>query len=104
MLALNYGFTVMFFDCRRDIHTQSGIDCIYASICGTDLRLPYENALSMQGGWQDSNVRMLFVASTLMWTCNTMYIIDMPLWIGSEYSSRQTGGLMGTALSWKYQQ
>ncbi len=48
------------------------------------VELPSENALSMQGGWQDSNVRMLFVASTLMWTCNTMYIIDMPLWISSD--------------------
>lgn len=53
----------------------------------------------MQGGWQDSNVRMLFVASTLMWTCNTMYIIDMPLWISSELGlpDKLAGFLMGTA-------
>ena len=52
----------------------------------------------MQGGWQDSNVRMLFVASTLMWTCNTMYIIDMPLWISSELGlpDKLAGFLMGT--------
>jgi SET family sugar efflux transporter-like MFS transporter len=40
------------------------------------------------GGWQDKNVRMLFIASTLMWTCNTMYIIDMPLWISSDLGFR----------------
>ena len=63
------------------------------------VELPSENALSMQGGWQDSNVRMLFVASTLMWTCNTMYIIDMPLWISSELGlpDKLAGFLMGTA-------
>ncbi|SPX12165.1 broad specificity sugar efflux system [Escherichia coli] len=42
---------------------------------------------------------MLFVASTLMWTCNTMYIIDMPLWISSELGlpDKLAGFLMGTA-------
>ena len=44
-------------------------------------------------GWQDKNVRMLFIASTLMWTCNTMYIIDMPLWISSDLGTAgQAGG------------
>ena len=51
------------------------------------------------GGWQDKNVRMLFIASTLMWTCNTMYIIDMPLWISSDLGLPDSlaGILMGTA-------
>jgi SET family sugar efflux transporter-like MFS transporter len=50
-------------------------------------------------GWQDKNVRMLFIASTLMWTCNTMYIIDMPLWISSDLGlpDKLAGILMGTA-------
>ena len=45
------------------------------------------------------NVRMLFIASTLMWTCNTMYIIDMPLWISSDLGlpDKLAGILMGTA-------
>ncbi|MBN0855895.1 MFS transporter, partial [Pseudomonas aeruginosa] len=47
----------------------------------------------------DKNVRMLFIASTLMWTCNTMYIIDMPLWISSDLGLPDSlaGILMGTA-------
>lgn len=42
---------------------------------------------------------MLFIASTLMWTCNTMYIIDMPLWISSDLGLPDSlaGILMGTA-------
>lgn len=46
----------------------------------------------LEGGWRDKNVRMLFIASTLMWTCNTMYIIDMPLWISSDLGLPDSGG------------
>ena len=28
--------------------------------------------------WRDPSVRALFIASTLMWTCNSMYLINMP--------------------------
>ena len=95
MLALNYGFTVM-FSIAAGIFTLSLV-LMLPSVARVEL--PSENALSMQGGWQDSNVRMLFVASTLMWTCNTMYIIDMPLWISSELGlpDKLAGFLMGTA-------
>lgn len=99
MLALNYGFTVM-FSIAAGIFTLSLVLIAFMlpSVARVE-KLPSENALSMQGGWQDSNVRMLFVASTLMWTCNTMYIIDMPLWISSELGlpDKLAGFLMGTA-------
>ncbi|EKT5559894.1 sugar efflux transporter SetA [Escherichia coli] len=99
MLALNYGFTVM-FSIAAGIFTLSLVLIAFMlpSVARVE-QLPSENALSMQGGWQDSNVRMLFVASTLMWTCNTMYIIDMPLWISSELGlpDKLAGFLMGTA-------
>ena len=98
MLALNYGFTVM-FSIAAGIFTLSLVLIAFMLPSVARVELPSENALSMQGGWQDSNVRMLFVASTLMWTCNTMYIIDMPLWISSELRlpDNRTGFLMGTA-------
>ena len=55
-----------------------------------------DKPITQVSGWQDKNVRMLFIASTLMWTCNTMYIIDMPLWISSDLvcriSSRDLNG------------
>ncbi|HDB9072105.1 TPA: sugar efflux transporter SetA [Escherichia coli] len=98
MLALNYGFTVM-FSIAAGIFTLSLVLIAFMLPSVARVDLPSENALSMQGGWQDSNVRMLFVASTLMWTCNTMYIIDMPLWISSELGlpDKLAGFLMGTA-------
>ncbi|HBB8958794.1 TPA: sugar efflux transporter SetA [Escherichia coli] len=98
MLALNYGFTVM-FSIAAGIFTLSLVLIAFMLPSVARVELPSENALSMQGGWQDSNVRMLFVALTLMWTCNTMYIIDMPLWISSELGlpDKLAGFLMGTA-------
>ena len=98
MLALNYGFTVM-FSIAAGIFTLSLVLIAFMLPSVARVEQPSENALSMQGGWQDSNVRMLFVASTLMWTCNTMYIIDMPLWISSELGlpDKLAGFLMGTA-------
>ncbi|EKB2514917.1 sugar efflux transporter SetA [Escherichia coli] len=98
MLAVNYGFTVM-FSIAAGIFTLSLVLIAFMLPSVARVELPSENALSMQGGWQDSNVRMLFVASTLMWTCNTMYIIDMPLWISSELGlpDKLAGFLMGTA-------
>lgn len=98
MLALNYGFTVM-FSIAAGIFTLSLVLIAFMLPSVARVELPSENALSMQGGWQDSNVRMLFVASTLMWTCNTMYIIDMPLLISSELGlpDKLAGFLMGTA-------
>lgn len=98
MLALNYGFTVM-FSIAAGIFTLSLVLITFMLLSVARVELPSENALSMQGDWQDSNVRMLFVASTLMWTCNTMYIIDMPLWISSDLGlpDKLAGFLMGTA-------
>ncbi len=103
MLALNYGFTVMFSIAAGYSHSV-WYWIMLPSVARVEL--PSENALSMQGGWQDSNVRMLFVASTLMWTCNTMYIIDTPLWISSELGlpDKLAGFLMGRQLHGKYQQ
>ncbi len=99
MLALNYGFTTMF-------SIAAGIFVI--SLVLIAVKLPsvarveqpaQAEGVVQSGGWQDKNVRMLFTASTLMWTCNTMYIIDMPLWISSDLGLPDSlaGILMGTA-------
>lgn len=103
MLALNYGFTVML-----SIAAVIFAAVIFAvSLVLIALMLPsvarveqpVDAPLAQINGWQDRNVRMLFIASTLMWTCNTMYIIDMPLWISVELglSDKLAGVLMGTA-------
>ncbi|MEW7865109.1 MFS transporter [Aeromonas diversa] len=52
-----------------------------------------------ESSWRDKNVRALFIACTLMWTCNSMYLINMPLYITRELGleERLAGLLMGTA-------
>lgn len=98
MLALNYGFTMM-FSIAAGIFAVSLV--LIALILPSVARVeqPVDVPLEQTGGWQDKNVRMLFIASTLMWTCNTMYIIDMPLWISLELGlpDKLAGLLMGTA-------
>ena len=98
MLALNYGFTAMF-------SIAAAIFAISLALIALTLpsvarvEQPADTVQLPISGWKDSNVRMLFIASTLMWTCNTMYIIDMPLWISSSLGlpDNLAGILMGTA-------
>ncbi|EAN8731287.1 MFS transporter [Salmonella enterica] len=98
MLALNYGFTAM-YSIAAVIFAVSLV--LIALMLPSVVRVeqPVDAPLAQVNGWQDKNVRMLFIASTLMWTCNTMYIIDMPLWIIAELglSDKLAGVLMGTA-------
>lgn len=58
-----------------------------------------EQVLTQLSPWKDSQVRVLFIASVVMWACNTMYIIDMPLYISSTLGlpEKLAGLLMGTA-------
>ncbi len=98
MLALNYGFTTMFT-------VAAGIFIISLALIALMLpsvariEQPTDVAITQVSGGQNKNVRMLFIASTLMWTCNTMYIIDMPLWISQDLGlpDKLAGILMGTA-------
>ncbi|HAV1237934.1 TPA: MFS transporter [Salmonella enterica] len=98
MLALNYGFTVM-FSIAAVIFAVSLVLIALMLPSVARAEQPVDAPLAQVNGWQDRNVRMLFIASTLMWTCNTMYIIDMPLWISAELglSDKLAGVLMGTA-------
>ncbi len=98
MLALNYGFTTMFI-------TAAGIFAVSLVLIALWLpSVPRVEPLSgaaialPTGGWQDKNVRLLFIASTLMWTSNTMYFIDMPIWISQDLGlpDKLAGLLMGT--------
>ncbi|MFW0764328.1 sugar efflux transporter [Trabulsiella odontotermitis] len=98
MLALNYGFTIM-FSIAAGIFALCLVMIAVALPSVARVEQPTDVAVTQISGWNDKNVRMLFIASTLMWTCNTMYIIDMPLWISSELGlpDRLAGVLMGTA-------
>ncbi|WP_333495997.1 sugar efflux transporter [Kluyvera sp. CHPC 1.251] len=98
MLALNYGFTAMFsIAAVIFVISLTLIALTLPSVARVEQ--PADAVQNQISGWKDSNVRMLFIASTLMWTCNTMYIIDMPLWISSDLGLPDSlaGILMGTA-------
>ena len=98
MLALNYGFTTMFL-IAAGIFILSLAIVVFALPSVERTEQPADVALTQVSGWKDNNVRLLFIASMLMWTCNTMYIIDMPLWISQDLGLPDTlaGALMGTA-------
>lgn len=51
------------------------------------------------GIWQNKRLLLLFLSSFLLWTCNSMYLITMPLYIGSvlHWSQNMAGWLMGLA-------
>ncbi|PSS48831.1 MFS transporter [Enterobacter sp. FS01] len=98
MLALNYGFTAMFSIAAAIFAISLGL---IAFALPSVARVDSAGAIPVTqvSGWKNKNVRRLFIASTLMWTCNTMYIIDMPLWISSDLGlpDKLAGILMGTA-------
>ncbi|MEL4015844.1 sugar efflux transporter [Dryocola clanedunensis] len=98
MLALNYGFTTMFL-IAAGIFVVSLAIIFFALPSVARIEQPADVALTEVSGWKDKNVRLLFIASMLMWTCNTMYIIDMPLWVSSDLGLPESlaGLLMGTA-------
>ncbi len=98
MLALNYGFTAM-YSIAAGIFVISLVLVALWLPSVKRIEQPADIAVTEVSGWSNKNVRMLFIASTMMWTCNTMYIIDMPLWISSELALPDSlaGVLMGTA-------
>lgn len=97
-IALNYGFTAMFL-----VAAVLFLICV-ALIWFTLPSVPRAETsaavpLTDISGWKDRDMRMLFVASVFMWTCNTMYVIDMPLYISSVLGlpDKLAGLLMGIA-------
>lgn len=97
-LALNYGFVTLFsvaaviflFSLLLIWRTLPSVPRVVASP---------EQVLTQLSPWKDRQVRLLFIASVIMWTCNVMYIIDMPLYISSTLGlpEKLAGLLMGTA-------
>ncbi|MDM5131774.1 MFS transporter [Aeromonas piscicola] len=95
-LAIGYGFEVMYL-----------ASALAYLICAfvvwrwlPSLPLPTPNSeVERVSSWRDPSVRALFIASTLMWTCNSMYLINMPLYITRELGLEEklAGVLMGTA-------
>ncbi len=97
-LALNWGFMTLYLVAAA---------LFLMALCFIRLSLPSvpkifpeaDIARSTVSGWKIPGVRRLFMASVLMWTCNIMYIIDMPLYISSTLGMQEkvAGIFMGTA-------
>ncbi|MEE4482485.1 MFS transporter [Serratia ficaria] len=104
-LALSYGFTAMFLIAAATF----ALCTLLVWFTLPSVPRAQEAGDSLQGGasapiapasaWRNRDVRLLFIASMLMWTCNTMYIIDMPLYITADLGLPESlaGLLMGTA-------
>lgn len=98
MLALKYGFTTMFLSAAA-IFIVSLLLIIFTLPSVARHEPLVDVVVTEVSGFKNIHVRMLFIASMLMWTCNTMYIIDMPLWISQDLglSDAWAGWLMGSA-------
>jgi len=106
-LALNYGFTVMFVIAAATFAICALL--VWFTLPSVPRVTPVEPADTLIAApsapiapvsvWRNPDVRRLFIASVLMWTCNTMYIIDMPLYITADLGLPENlaGLLMGTA-------
>ncbi|QDL33898.1 sugar efflux transporter [Serratia liquefaciens] len=106
-LALNYGFTVMFVIAAATFAICALL--VWFTLPSVPRVSPVEPAdtliaapsapIAPVSAWRNPDVRRLFIASVLMWTCNTMYIIDMPLYITADLGLPENlaGLLMGTA-------
>jgi len=97
-LALNYGFITL-FSVAAVIFLLSTV-LIWRTLPSVPrVAASPEQVLTQLSPWKDSQVRLLFIASVIMWTCNVMYIIDMPLYISSTLGlpEKLAGLLMGTA-------
>ncbi len=94
-ITLHYGFAVLFL---------SGLAIYLLCALVAYLGLPELASAASTRGSQTSQangraVRWLFVASTLFWTCNNMYLIAMPLYVTTQLAQPEglAGWMMGTA-------
>ena len=98
MLALNYGFTLMYL-CSAGVFVFSAAMVWFFLPSVARLEQPVDKVVVHASAWKNRDVRLLFFASLLMWTCNIMYIIDMPLYITTNMGLPEglAGLLMGAA-------
>ncbi|AUY13394.1 MFS transporter [Serratia marcescens] len=103
-LALNYGFTVMFLIAAATfavcvLLVGFMLPSVPRAVDDEGLREGASAPIAPASAWRNRDVRWLFIASMLMWTCNTLYIIDMPLYITADLGLPEglAGVLMGTA-------
>lgn len=94
-VCIHFGFTALFL-CGLGIY---GLSALVVQFLLPDVaRLPAAATQTSHGVYTPA-IRWLFAASMLFWTCNSMYLINMPLYITHELGLPQelAGWMMGTA-------
>lgn len=96
-LALNYGFTVMFLIAAATfavcvLLVGFMLPSVPRAVDDEGLREGASAPIAPASAWRNRDVRWLFIASILMWTCNTLYIIDMPLYITADLGLPEGAG------------
>lgn len=98
ILANNFGFTFMYLTAAGVFVV--GILMVYFLLPSVH-RIPTasEQITTNSHFFRDKNVVLLFISMVLMWTCNTMYLIDMPIFTDRELGLGKNiaGYLMGIA-------
>ncbi len=96
LLALNYGFMWMFLSAALAFVVSAAIIALFLPSVPMRSQPGLTPSFELAAA-RTTDIRMLFVASLLMWTCNSIYIIDMPLYITKEMGLPQdlAGILMG---------
>ena len=94
-LALGFGFKAMYLRARRPLYCAA---CWCGNSCPRCRNRGDERALAAPRQHRRDSL-LLFVACTLMWTANSMYLINMPLYVVHELRlpERLAGILMGAA-------
>lgn len=97
-LVLRYDFSVMYLFAAAMFIVSIGLIWFFLPSVPRNGQ-PEATAPARPGKWKNGNVRILFIASMLMSASNSMYLIDMPIYIRNipGLSDKLAGVLMGMA-------
>lgn len=98
LLSSKFGFTFMYLT-ETGVFLLGGIMVYFFLPTVPRIATPSEQTKPKGSSLKDKNVVMLFISMVLMWTCNMMYLIDMPIYTDKELglSKDLAGYLMGIA-------
>ncbi|AKJ42350.1 sugar efflux transporter [Pragia fontium] len=96
-LALGFGFKTMYLSAAVAFVFCSVI--VWYALPSMPKEKRADNARLQAPRQNRRDTLLLFIVSALMWTCNSMYIINMPLYLITELqlSEKLVGIMMGTA-------
>lgn len=95
-IALNWGFDYMYLVAGSAFLLCAGVSHLLPKI---SRQSAVKNATVLDRTPPRKSVVYLFIANLLLWTCNSMYLINMPLYVIHELKldKELAGTLMGTA-------